>query len=63
MDYIMSWALGIAGLIFQAKVTKFGTNVGLSMLVNISSGFYHMCQKKKKELNFLHILQLCTLKN
>ena len=33
---------GIPGFIFQAKVTKFGANVGLYMLINISSGFYHI---------------------
>ena len=36
---------GIPGRIFQVKTIKFGTNVGLNMLlrVNISSGFYHRC--------------------
>ena len=32
---------GIPRLIFQAKVNKFGTNVGLNMLIYISSRFYH----------------------
>ena len=39
MDRLMGRALGIPGLIFQAKVAKFGTNVGLNMLINISSEF------------------------
>ena len=46
---------GIPGLIFEAKVSKFGTNVGLMMLINIDSGFYHNCQK------FLENLQLGAL--
>ena len=33
-------SFGIPGLIFQAKATKFGTKVGLNMLINISSGFF-----------------------
>ena len=31
----------IPELIFQARVTKFGTKVGLNMLINISSAFIH----------------------
>ena len=30
-------SFGIPGLIFQAKVTKLGTKVGLNMLININS--------------------------
>ena len=37
-------SLGIPELVFQAKVTKFGTKVGQNMLINISSGFFHNCQ-------------------
>ena len=36
----------IPELIFQAKVTKFGIKVGLNMVINISSGFFHSRQKK-----------------
>ena len=36
----------IPGLIFQTKVTKFGTKVGLKMLINIHSGLFHNRQKK-----------------
>ena len=36
----------IPGLIYQAKVTKFGTKVGLNILININSGFFHIQQKK-----------------
>ena len=36
----------IPELIFQAKVTKFGTNVRLNMLININSGFFHNHQNK-----------------
>ena len=36
---------GIPGFIFQAKITKFGANVGLNMLINISPGFYHIRKK------------------
>ena len=39
-------AFGIPELIFQARVTKFGTKVGLNMVINISSGFFHSRQKK-----------------
>ena len=39
-------SFGIPGLIFYAKVTKFGTNVGLSMLININFGFYQNLQQK-----------------
>ena len=48
----------IPGLIFQAKVTKFGTKTGLKMLININSGFFH--NQQKKMAIFLRILQLCT---
>ena len=34
-------AFGIPGLILQAKVTEFGTNVGLNKIFNITAGFYH----------------------
>ena len=44
-------SFGIPELIFQAKVTTFGTKVGLNMLINISSGFSHNCQ-----INFWRIL-------
>ena len=33
-------SFGIPGFIFQAKDTKFGTNVGLNMLITVSSKFY-----------------------
>ena len=33
-------SFGIPELIFQAKVTKFGTKVGLNKSINISSGFF-----------------------
>ena len=52
-------SFGIPGLIFQAKVTKFGTNVGLQMLINIISGFFHN-NKKKISAIFFFILHLCT---
>ena len=39
-------SFSIPGLIFQAKVTKFGRNIGLNMFINISPGFYHNHQKK-----------------
>ena len=52
-------SFGIPGVIFQAKVTKFGTKVGLKMLININSGFFHN-QQKKLGANFFHILQLGT---
>ena len=42
---------GIAGLILQAKVTKFGTYVGLNMFINISSGFYH---NRKRNWQFFY---------
>ena len=41
MDRFMSWAL-----LAYLKVTKFGTHVGLNMLINISCEFYHNRQKK-----------------
>ena len=44
-------SFGIPGLIFQAKVTKFGTHVGLNMVIAISSGFNDISKKK-----FLQIL-------
>ena len=53
-------SFSIPGLIFQAKVTKFGRNIGLNMFINISPGFYHNHQKKMA--NFLRIIQLRTLK-
>ena len=39
-------SFGIPGLIFQAKVTKFGTKVGLKMLININSESFHNWQNK-----------------
>ena len=45
-------SFGILGLIFQAKVTKFGTKVGLKMLININSGFFHSRQKKNWQFFF-----------
>ena len=53
-------SLGIPGLNFQAEVTKFGRNVELNMLINISSRFYQNCQKKKKKMAnyFFRIFQL-----
>ena len=36
----MSWlVLAFLGYFFQVQVIKFGTNVGLNMLINISSDF------------------------
>ena len=51
-------SFGIPGLIFQAKVTKFSTKVGLKMLININSVFFFIISKKKAI--FFRILQLCT---
>ena len=46
MDRLMSRALlALCGLIFQAEVTKFGTNIILNMFINISSGLNHNRQK------------------
>ena len=39
-------SFGIPELIIQAKVTKYGTKVGINMLINISSVFFHNSQKK-----------------
>ena len=39
-------SFGIPGLIFQAKATKFGTKVGLNMLININSVFFIVAKKK-----------------
>ena len=39
-------SFGIPGLIFQAKVTKLRSQVGLNMLINTNSGFCHNRQKK-----------------
>ena len=48
MDHVNEPAsFGIPGLIFQAKFTKFGTRVGLKMLININSGFFFIIGKKK----------------
>ena len=33
----------ILGLIFQIRAIKFGTNISLNMILNISSGYYHYC--------------------
>ena len=49
-------SLGIPGLIFQAKVTKFGTKVGLKMFISINSRYFHN-QQKKILASFFHILQ------
>ena len=38
-------SFGISGLICQAKATEFGMHVGLDMLINIGSEFYHNCKK------------------
>ena len=41
MEHLMSQPFfAIPGLIFQAKVTKFGTNVVVNMLISTSSGFF-----------------------
>ena len=52
---------GIPGLIFLVKVTKFCTKVGLKMLINIESGFFHIRQTKNLANSF-RILQLRTRK-
>ena len=52
-------SFGIPGLIFQPKVTKFGTKVGLQMLININSGVFYNRQKYIFA-KFFRILQLCT---
>ena len=43
-------SFGIPELICQAKVTKFDTTLGLNMLINISSGFYH----NRQNMEFCH---------
>ena len=50
--------LSFSECLVQAKVTKFGTKVGLEMLININSGFFIII--KKILAIFFHILQLCT---
>ena len=57
MNNLMSQPiLAFLGSVFQAKVTKFGINVGLNMLINKSSRFYGFLA------NVFHIFQLRTLK-
>ena len=42
MGHSMSWSiLTFLGSCSQLKPSNFGTNVGLTMLLNINSGFYH----------------------
>ena len=48
---------GFPGLIFQDLVTKFGANVGLNMLINISPGFYHIRKQKTFVANVFSIFQ------
>ena len=48
---------GFPGFIFQAEVIKFGANVGLNMLINISPGFYHIRKKKTFVANVFRIFQ------
>ena len=43
-------SFGIPELIFQVKVTKFGIQVGLNMVINISSAFTH-----NRQIGFLAI--------
>ena len=52
-------SFGIPELIFQARVTKFGTKVGLNMLIDISSRFFHNRQKKILAI-FFSIFKLRT---
>ena len=54
-------SFGIPELIFQAKVTKFSTKVGLNMLINMSSGFPHSRQKKFWQF-FFRIFELRACK-
>ena len=51
---------GIRGFNFLVKIIKFGTNIGLNMVINIS---YRFCHKPGKMLaKLLCVFQLCTLK-
>ena len=51
---------GIPGLIFQAKVTNFGANVGLHILINRNFGLYHYRKKHfGKIFPTLHIENHC----
>ena len=49
-------SFGFPGFIFQAQVTKFGANVGLNMLIDISPRFYHI-RKKTSVANVFRIFQ------
>ena len=51
---------GIHGLILRVKVIKFGTNAGINMFINISSGFYH--DRNNVLENILRVFLLRTLK-
>ena len=55
-------SFGIPGIIFQAKVTKFGTNVRLNKLFNITSVFYHHWKTKFGEI-FMPFPALCIGKH
>ena len=55
--------VGIPGLIFQAKVTKLGTHVGLNMLIDINAECYHYQNNNNKNLaKLLRVFELRTLK-
>ena len=55
MDHLMSRPLlAFLNSFFQAKVTKCDKKVGLNMLINISSGFFHNRQKKIGRIFFSH---------
>ena len=68
IDHVGIYGSGVAeglsafsvGLV-QARVTKFGTQVGRNMVINISSGFFHSRQKKILAI-FFRIFQLRTWK-
>ena len=51
---------GILGLIFQIRAIKFGTNISLNMILNISSGYYHYCNLF---CDVLSVFQPCAVRN
>ena len=58
LDQLISRTFGIPGLIFQAKVTKFGTNVGLNMLIITNYGFL----LESLKINWRHFFRIFQLR-
>ena len=55
MHHLMSRPLlAFMNSFFQAKVTKYGTKVGINMLINIGSGFFIIGIKKNFGIFFSH---------